>query len=53
MIDKKTDVEIEKLRERFDLPQIEYPEDRYVITSFISLEYVFKIYLIVQSDFQE
>ncbi|CAD1477879.1 unnamed protein product, partial [Heterotrigona itama] len=28
MIDKKTDVEIEKLRERFDLPQIEYPEDK-------------------------
>ncbi|KOX69378.1 Outer dense fiber protein 2 [Melipona quadrifasciata] len=28
MLDKKTDVEIEKLRERFDLPQIEYPEDK-------------------------
>ncbi|XP_012165049.1 uncharacterized protein LOC100646536 [Bombus terrestris] len=28
MVDEKTDIEIEKLRERFDLPQIEYPEDR-------------------------
>lgn len=32
MVDEKTDIEIEKLRERFDLPQIEYPEDRYVIS---------------------
>ncbi|OAD52684.1 Outer dense fiber protein 2 [Eufriesea mexicana] len=28
MVDKKTDMELEKLKERFDLPQIEYPEDK-------------------------
>lgn len=48
MVDEKTDIEIEKLRERFDLPQIEYPEDRYVISFiFFFLEYIFKICVIV------
>ncbi|XP_076749184.1 uncharacterized protein LOC143422421 [Xylocopa sonorina] len=28
MIDEKTDMELEQIKDRFDLPQIEYPEDK-------------------------
>lgn len=31
MVDEKTDMELVGAKDRFDLPQIEYPEDKCVI----------------------